>query len=257
MKNPESKSQALDNAIQVLDHFTLENPEWGVRELGRALGMSPTKIYRVVSTLRTAAYLDQNPETQRYTLGPKVVKLAGIYTRLNPLPKIAQSIFEKYTDRFEFNFYLGRLNNYEMIYLAVLDGRGPLKIVVDPGGSTTLHSTALGKVLLAYQNESFLAGFLEMASLSGFTGRTITDPKSLMTELNQIRTRGYAVNDGEHYDSIGAVGVPVLEKSGHVHLGVSLAYPRNLLLQDNLEIDNLVDLAKCIAEEISPHIDYP
>lgn len=251
---PASKSQTLDKAIQILDNFTIEKPIWGIRDLGRDLGMTPTTIYRIVATLNAHGFLEQDRETQRYTLGPKFVKLASIYTRLNPLPDTAMKIFERYSNRFNYNIYLGRLSNFELIYLAVLDGRGPIKIVVEPGGTTTLHSTAMGKVLLAYQNSAFIDEYFENTELETFTQRSITNPEQLRLHLEKIRKQGYAVNDGEHYDAIGAVGVPVIEKSGEVQLGVSLAYPRSMIVEETLHVDNLVRLAKEISQEISQHM---
>lgn len=254
-KSKESKSQTLEKAIRILDAFSLENPSWGIRELGRSLDMNPTTIYRIVATLNSAGFLEKDPETQRYTLGPKFIRLAETYSRLNPLTSVAQKIFEKYADQFEYNFYLGKLNNFEVVYLSVLDGRGPIKIVVEPGGSTTLHSTALGKVLLAFQDESFINAFLLNVPLIAFTPRTITDPAKLRSHLQQIRTQQYAINDGEHYEAIGAVGVPVISRSGKVNLGISLAYPRHLILDENYSIDSLIKLAKEITNEFSLHVD--
>ena len=249
-KNTIPSSQTLAKAIQILENFTPDNPEWGIRELGRDLDINPTTVYRLVSTLRSSGYLEQNAQTQRYTLGPKVVKLARLYTHLNPLPIVAHKIFEQYSNRFEYNFYLGRLSHYEVIFLAVLDGRGPIQVVVETGGSTTLHSTALGKVLMAFQDDAFVDEFIANTELSALTPRSITDPVQLRAQIEEIRVQKYAVNNGEHYDDVGAIGVPVFEQSGRVQLGVSLAYPRHLIQKDHIEIDRLIDLAQEIAEEI-------
>lgn len=250
----EPKSQTLYKAVLVLDCFTLVKPEWGIRELARELGMTPTTIYNLVSTLTGSGYLEQNPETQRYTLGPKVIKLASIYSHINPLPHTGQKVFEKYSEIFEYNFYLGRLKNFEVIYLTVLDGRGPIKIVVEPGGSTSLHSTALGKTLLAYQDESFIQEYLSRVPLTPFTKRTITDPDILYANLLEIRAKGYSINNGEHYETIGAVGVPIINGTNKVTLGVSLAYPLPLFNSENLNLDKIINLAHEVAAEIASRI---
>ena len=252
--NREPKSQTLSKAIQILENFTPENPEWGIRDLGRDLGFTPTSIYRLVSTLHAAGYLEQNPDTRRYTLGPQIIKLASIYTHVNPIPGVALKIFEKYEDKFEYNFYLGRLRNFELIYLSVLDGRGPIKIVVDPGGSTSLYSTALGKVFLAFQDDSYFEEYIMKVPLTAFTERTILDVDQLRAHLQKIRFQGFAVNNGEHYDTIGAVGVPIMNKSKQVLLGVSLAYPRALDHGESFNLENIIDIAKEIADEISSRI---
>ena len=252
----EPKNLSLNKAFRILECFTIENPKWGIRELGRDLDINPTSIYRLVSTLSNAGFLEQDPETHRYALGSKFIKLANIYTSVNPLPNIALKIFEKYSSVFKYNFYLGKLNNFELVYISVLDGRGPLRIIVEPGGSTSLHSTALGKVLLAFHDDDYVEGFFRNVPLTAHTSRTITDPVQLREHLKRIKVQGYALNNGEHYDTIGSVGVPIIDKSGKVSLGVSLAYPRQLFLDDSIHVNELVDLAKEIANEILLRIDY-
>ena len=248
-------NQTLAKALIILEAFTPDQPEWGIRELGRKLGINPASTYNLVRTFYNAGYLKQNPENQRYSLGLKIMKLAGVYARQNPLPATARKIFEDYSDRFKYNFYLGSLSGYEVVYLATLDGRGPIKIVIDAGATTTLHSTALGKVLLAFQKDEFIRGFLESSPLEAFTPRTITDQKALWDLVHDIRQKGYAINDGEHYEDIGAISVPVNDRFGKVTMGVSLTYPRYLFQNQRIDINELVALAREIAQEISDHIE--
>lgn len=247
----EMPSQTLARALVLLEHFNSKHPEWGVRELSRELGISPASVHRMVKTFQTLGYLKQDDDTQRYSLGPKVMKLAGVYTHQNPLPSIASKVFENYADRFEYNFYLGKLYRFEVVYLAVLDGRGPIKIAVEPGGTTALHSTALGKVLLAFQSDDYIHEFIRRSDLHRYSPRSITDPEMLREQLNKIRKQGYAVNDGEHYAQVGAISVPVYDHTGRVTLATSLAYPIHLINDGRIQPENLVPLAQEITDEIS------
>lgn len=247
----EMPSQTLARALLLLEHFNSKHPEWGIRELSREMGISPASVHRLVKTFQTLGYLEQDDDTQRYSLGPKVMKLAGVYTHQNPLPSIASKVFETYADQFEYNFYLGKLYQFEVVYLAVLDGRGPIKIAVEPGGVTALHSTALGKVLLAFQGDGYIHEFLRRSELHSYSPRSITDPEELWKQLYEIREQGYAVNDGEHYAQVGAISVPVYDHTDRVTLATSLAYPRHLVHEGRIQLENLVPLARNIADEIS------
>jgi DNA-binding IclR family transcriptional regulator len=253
----QSPNRTLARSLLILETIGEQKDDRGIRELSRDLGINPATVYRVVATLEQAGYLKQDPATQRYSLGAKVMKLASQYAHKNPLPNAAQAIFEKYKDQFEHNFYLGTLNNFEVVYLAVLDGRGPVKVVVDAGGTTALHSTALGKVLLASQDDEFIHAFLEQSQLDAYTSRSITDPRKLWEQIEEIRVREFAVNNGEHYEDVGAVGVPVADPNGSVQYGVSLAYPRHLINTQRLSIETLVQLAHKIAGEIALRVSPP
>ncbi len=246
----EHPSQTLARALLILEAFSAEQPEWGVRELARQLGINPATVYRTVATFYNFGYLERNPTTHRYSLGLRGIELARQYLQRNPLPKLASAIFEQYGGRFEHNFYLGALSHYELIYLAALDGRGPIKVVVSMGRAVPPHTTALGMVLLAFQTDEFIERFIEATGLPAFTPHTITQPAAFWRVIHQVRQQQYAINAGEHYAEVGAVGVPVYNLAEQVTNSVSLAYPLHLIESQRLKVSELIPLAREIAQAI-------
>lgn len=245
------QNQTLGKALLVLEAYSTDEPEWGVRELSRYTGLNASTVYRIVSTLNAAGYLEQAADTQRYALGPKLMKLARLYRLHNPIGAIAERVFASYAEKFPQSFYLGQLCDFEVIYIAAFDGPGPIRITIEPPGSIDLHTTAVGKVLLAYQPDEYLNEYLATQPLKSFTARTITEPARLIEQIREIRKQKYAINDGEHYDDIGAIAVPVYDSHGLVTYGVSLAYPRHHLLEGRLEISDMLKLARQVAHEIT------
>lgn len=250
----EQPSQTLARGLMILEQFTSQRSEWGVRELGRKLDLNPATVHRLVTTLANIGYLEQDHDTQRYVLGPKVMRLAELYTVHNPISSIAQKIFRRYSEKFPYNFYLGKLFGYEIVYLAAHDGRAPIKVVVEPGGTIALHSTAIGLSLLAHQDAEYLETFLSTAPLEQYTDQTLTDPQLLRERLVRVREQGYAINRGEHYEDVGAVGVPIIKPAKRVAYGVSLAYPQHLVAEGRIDIPELLELTREIADEIGRRI---
>lgn len=247
----EQPNQNLARALLLLEAFNADQPEWGVRELARHLGTNPATVYRMVATFHRFGYLEQSPATQRYALGPKGIELARHYLQRNPLPKLARLVFEQYAHRFEHNFYLGTRSRYEMVYLATLDGRGPVKVVVEMGRAAPLHTTAIGKVLLALESDEFIQEYIDNTGLRAATPQSITDPAALWRTVEAVRAEQYAINNAEHYQDVGAVGVPVVEQDGRVTKAVSLAYPQHLVDSGRLQVPELLGLAREIAQAIS------
>lgn len=251
----EQPSQTLARGLMILEQFTSQRSEWGVRELGRELDLNPATVHRLVTTLTNIGYLEQDQDTQRYALGPKVIRLAELYTMHHPISSIAQKLFEKYSEEFPYNFYLGKLFGFEIVYLAAHDGRAPIKVFVEPGGTIALHSTAVGLSLLAHQQDEYIETFLNTVTLNEFTSQTVTDPKLLRERLVRVREQGYAVNHGEHYKDVGAVGVPIVKRGRRVEYGISLAYPQHLVAEGRLKIPELLELTQEIAEGIRRRIN--
>lgn len=251
LDNDEHLSRSLTKGLLILEAFAADKPEWGIRELARALKINPASVHRLATTLRSMGFLEQDPTSRRYSLGPRVLKLAALYTHQNPLRDVALRVFEKYVDRFAHSIYLIALaRKFEAVYLAVIEGHAPLKVAVEPGGFTGLHSTAAGRVLLSHQTEDYIEAFISLGKLRAFTPRTITSSEKLRRELQLTREQGYAINDGEQFEDVGAVAVPVYNRDGKVTSSVSLAYPRHLVKEERLQLDGVIGCAREITDEI-------
>lgn len=245
----------LARGLLALEAFTAARPNWGVRELARALETNPTTMHRLLTTLEAFGYVEQDQATSLYRLGPKIMRIASTYSEQNKLPVVARRVFEEFSDRFDHSFYLGVLSNFDVVYVAVLDGRGALKISMQPGGRTALYSTGMGKILLASQDDEFIEAFLKSVPLKKNTPRTITFAKDLWKEVEEIRRLGYAVNYGEHFAEVGAVAVPLRDSTGAVIGGLSLGFPIMLLSSGAIDIDSLRTLADETAAAIRWRLD--
>lgn len=250
----EQPSQTLARGLLILEKFSSQRSEWGVRELGRELELNPATVHRLVTTLANVGYLEQDRESQRYTLGPKVMRLAELYTVHNPISSIARKIFKHYSTRFPYNFYLGKLFGFEIVYLAAYDGQAPIKVVVEPGATIALHSTAIGLSLLAFQDEEYIKAFFEQERMEQYTNATMTDRRALGKRLLRIRRQKYAINRGEHYEDVGAVGTPIIKPEKPVTYGVSMAYPQHLVTEGRIDVPELIELTQQMAAEIGERI---
>jgi DNA-binding IclR family transcriptional regulator len=90
------------------------------------------------------------------------------------------------------------------------------------GRELPAHSTALGKVLLAYLSRNALRGCLDEAILARRTPKTIVSRADLLLELRKIRRRGYATADEEHSRGLRAISAPIFDFTGAVPAAISL-----------------------------------
>ena len=126
--NTSRKSKTVTKALLVLEAFAERKSGWGVRSLAEHLSMNPTSVHRILVTYEDFKYLIKDPETNRYELGPGILKLASSYNKHNPLSLIADLVFNKYTDEWPYNFYLGLLSGHEVVYVTIVAGSSPIKV---------------------------------------------------------------------------------------------------------------------------------
>ncbi|MFG1688075.1 IclR family transcriptional regulator [Nonomuraea sp. NPDC049269] len=208
--------QAVHRAISMLGCFGGGDPSLSLSDLSRRMELPTSTTHRLARTLAGAGFLEQEAWTGRYRLGPSITELGQLSFHRRGLHRIAPELAE-----------LARVTS-ATVDLAVRNGR---YAVILSGGSLNpdsgvglrrpLHSTALGKVLLAWAPEG-RADLEALGPLRALTGRTIVDHAELRAELGKAREAGYALNDGESYDGIRTVAVPVLDRLDHVRYALAV-----------------------------------
>ncbi|MFE7465454.1 IclR family transcriptional regulator [Streptomyces sp. NPDC057499] len=207
-------AQAVRRALDVLHCFHDNGPDLGASDLARRLGLSGSTAHRLARTLLDAGFLEQDARTSRYRLGPAVTELGRLSYHQRGLHLAAPELAD----------LAARTGATADLALR----SGPHAVIV-AGGSVTprrglrrpLHSTALGKVLLAWARPGE-GGPASLPPLPAFTDRTIVEPAALEAELARVRSQGHAVNDGESAYGVRTLAVPVLDAAGHARFALAL-----------------------------------
>ncbi|MFE9425578.1 IclR family transcriptional regulator [Kitasatospora sp. NPDC006697] len=208
-------ARAVQRALGLLHSFQDNGPDLSASELARRTGLTVSTAHRLARTLLSMEFLEQDHLTNRYRLGPAVAELGQLSFHQRGLhlagPELA---------------VLARRTG-ATADLAIRSGGHALILV---GGSVRpdtglglrrpLHSTALGKVLLAWPE---LADWSEPEpELTAFTDRTITDPAALRAELARVQAAGFAINDGESAPGVRSLAVPVLDVAGQARFALAV-----------------------------------
>lgn len=136
-------------------------------------------------------------------------------------------------------------------YLHRAYGDEAVKVEAHVGTRVYLHSTALGKAILAHLPEQRRQKIFEKQGLPERTDETVTDPDELADQLQRIEDRGYAFDSGERIKGLRCVAAPVLSTSGRVLGAVSVSGPANRFRKQRfreelptklLEVVNVIEL---------------
>jgi IclR family pca regulon transcriptional regulator len=219
-------SQSLERGLQILAAFTESRPVLGIADLARAVDLNKSTTYRYVATLARLDYLQQDPETKKYSLGPRVVDLGFAAINSMEITRVAARYLQALSDDTGYTVSMAVLDGTDIVYVdRRRSGRGQLTMDLNlhVGSRLPAYCTAMGKVLLAYREPTTLRGLLERTDLARRAPKTITAREQLTFALGRIRETGIAVSDEELAPGLRALAVPIRSRSGEVVAAINIA----------------------------------
>ncbi len=219
------ESRTVLRAISIVDCFSLERPELGVREVARRLKLASSTAGRLLGTLQKAGVLTQNPAMRKYTLGPRVLAWAGVYTGILNVRAAAGPILDRLRQATRETTTLYVVDGDERVCVERLEGPQNIRAVVRLGERLPLYAGAGGKVLLAFLPPEMRQTTLARLVLARFTDKTIRNRARLERQLRTIRKQGYATSVAERFAGASAVAAPVRGADGSVIAAVNISGP--------------------------------
>lgn len=244
-----SGSQSLERGLDILEIVEAEGTEIGVREMARRLGLSPTIVQRMVSSLAHRGYVEKSVETSRYRLGYRARSLGANSEHGSDYIVTARQELEKLAREHRLNGFVSVLHGNRAVYLLAVQADGPVAIKVAPGSEMPLHSTSAGKVLLASLSDVEARKLLGNGKLAVITPHTVTDPAALVASLARVRRQGYATVNEENIRGVLSVGAPIRDRSGRVVAALSVAFPK--YLDAGLTLQSATPLVTAAAQRAS------
>lgn len=246
--------QSVARALGLLEAVAARD-EVGLAELGRNTALQPSTVHRLLATLIACGYVVQNKGTGRYRLSHKVVALAGDpERRVARLRAIARPHLEAIRDHSDETTNLVVLERFTATYVDQAESSRAVRMFTQIGRRVAAHATGAGKAMLAFQLEAARADLLASAPYKSLTAHTITSATALLQELDRVRARGYAIEDGEYEADVGCVGMPILDDDGYAIAAISVAAPLARLRQ--LDIAALATIMSAHTREISRELGY-
>ncbi|MBA7499484.1 MAG: helix-turn-helix domain-containing protein [Clostridia bacterium] len=234
---------SLDRALRILEILGNSDNNIGVSELGRKLDVDKSTAYRLLATLSARGYVEQEPETKKYTLGLKIVELSSKVLDKLELRNVAKPFMKKLVQQTDETVHLATLDLGNVVCIDQEETPSMINVNMAVGREAPGHCTSIGKVLWAYLKEEELDYILKKKVLTRCTARTITSIPELKLHLSKVKEQGYALDDEEFTIGVRCIAVPVWNYKNKViaSLGVSG-------LAVNVSLDKVAELVKITME---------
>ena len=221
---PPIKSTALSlrivELLQERDGATLD-------EVAEAFDRPKSTVHDHLRTLQLYDYILQTDGT--YRIGTRFLQLGGYARSRSTLFQVAESEIQRLASDTGEHANLLIEENGMGVFLFKVRGREAVRLDTYEGMRVHLHTTALGKAVLAHLPSERVEAILDERGLPAPTPNTISDREELLSELDVVRERGYAIDDEERLEGIRCVAAPIVTDGDHVLGAVSISGPRNRL----------------------------
>lgn len=241
--------KVLNNVFLLLDLFLNNESEISLDDLSRLSGINKTTISRIVSELIQHGYLTQRKKRGKYSLGYKYFDFTGHIKNQIRERDIAIPYLVKLTQEVDESVIMAMWNGGTAAITESFHASHALKVVPDEGGRLPLHSTSLGKVILANISRSKLDAMYESRFLEQYTPNTITDLDSLKSHLDVVKREGVAFDDEENNSHVRGIASEIRNFDGNVVGAIGVIGPSVRLTREKLR--GLVKPVRTCADNIS------
>lgn len=253
----ESKSTpvgVVGKVLKILEALDVASGGLQLKEIAQQTSINKATAYRFLAHLETEGYLFRD-DGGAYLVGPKLARLGSGTSYHVTLRKIGRPVLQNLWKITKETVNLAVLDGQEVLYLDVLESPHTFRLVSQIGSRRPMHSTALGKAILAHLPPEEKDELLSSLKLERFTRHTLADPSRLKKDLLKVRRCGYALDDEEAGVGSRCVGAPIFDLTGRVAAAISVSGPITRIGRDKVQIFSRAVLDA--ARTVSVQLGYP
>ncbi|MEV2275092.1 IclR family transcriptional regulator [Nocardiopsis sp. NPDC049922] len=210
--------QSLERAFALLEIMAEAGGETSLSQLAESSQLPLPTIHRIIRTLVGNGYVRQLP-SRRYALGPRLIGLGDKASQM--LGTWARPHLAHLVEVLGETANLAMLDGDKVIYVAQVPSPHAMRMFTEVGRRVLPHSAGVGKALLSQLSDEEALATVRRTGMPAATDRTITSPEEFAAELQRIRERGFAIDDGEQEIGVRCVAVPVEGAPSRMAVSVS------------------------------------
>lgn len=244
-----SPASAVERALNILEAAAQRREGLTNAEISRKLGIPKSSASYILRTLEKRSYLRRESETGRYRLGLKILSLGSDAQANLDIADVALPFMRVLSEKIRMTVHLAVLDQGEAVYIEKVEAPGFFKVNTWVGRRMFLHSTSVGKCLLAWLPKQEIEGLVKTQGLKKRTPKTITSITKLLADLEHVKHSGYAVDDEENSLGARCLGAPIFDSTGSVT--AALGASGTLTQTDEPDMPRIIEALKETARRIS------
>ena len=220
------QNQSLGKALRILEKMAEYKHPVRLQTLSSDLKQSPSTVLRFINAFIDQGYVAQDADTSRYYLTLKLASLGETVKASFPIREIVRPFLIEITASLGESSSMAVEQGMRVVYVDSIEGPDyTLRTLQRIGKAAPLNSTGAGKILLLNYYPDNMDTFFSKARLERLTHKSIVSERVLLSELENVNRRGYAVDDEEGESGVRCVAVPIRDFTGMICTAVSVTGP--------------------------------
>ncbi|AXG77020.1 IclR family transcriptional regulator [Streptomyces paludis] len=202
--------QSLERAAAMLRLLAGGERRLGLSDIAASVGLAKGTAHGILRTLQAEGFVEQDAASGRYQLGAELLRLGNSYLDVHELRARALVWTDDLARSSGESVHLGVVHQQGVLIVHHVFRPDDSRQVLEVGAMQPMHSTALGKVLSAYDPVAHSEAV--ESERPALTPRTVTGLADFEAVLDLTRARGWAADVEETWEGVAAVAAPIHDR---------------------------------------------
>lgn len=229
-KNPIQVADRLFGIMELL----AERGEMQLQDIAQETGLNKTTAFRVLRSLMYLGYVRQNEADGRYLLTLKIAAMADKVVGRENWLHIVHPYLQKLMEKTGETVHLVRRDGSDAVYIDKVEAKvGSIAMISQIGGRIPLYCSGVGKAICAELGQDEVKEIWEQSRIIRITPYTITDYEDFVYALEEVRKRGYALDNEENETGVRCIASSVPSIGGGSY-AISISAPVSRMDNDRI-----------------------
>ena len=229
------QSQSLTRGLILLERLAESSHGASLTDLAQQVGLAPSTTHRLLNTLEQLEFVRQDPALGRWHIGVKTFSIGNAFLDQRDMIGQSRPFLHQLMERTGETVNLAVRDGYDAVFVAQVECREMMRMIVKLGGRAPLHASGVGKALLATLSDAEITAFLHKRGLPRFTDNTLDTPADLRRALAEIQKNGYAVDNEEHAVGLCCVAATIHDENAGTLAAVSISGPKARVTEQRIQ----------------------
>lgn len=226
--------QSLSRALSLLECIAASESGITLSDLAQRVGLAASTTHRLLNTLEQHGFAALDADRGVWFVGVRAFTVGNAFLADRDVVAIARPFMRRLVEQAGESVNLALLDDAQVVFIAQVQCREMMRMLVRLGGRAPAHASGAGKALLAALGQHDVNALLARHGLERFTENTLGTPGALAADLERVRRLGFAFDDEEHAVGLRCVAATVHDEHAEPVAAISLSGPRARIPDDRI-----------------------